>query len=206
MPNSFVIGRQCNRISPPRPAAPPSYQETLAAVRHLTERRVQQFARDEIIPKGDCGESPLRECVSAYVGDLQSKLGQGGKIVDIREAKRRLKTAQAELKERELDVLDRRLIAAHEVERVWGEITHQVRSAFMSLADDASAGLHDSETIPEKREYIAELVEAALSSISEAEGEVEEDPTSGRSGSRSSRSSSASSAEAASKAHRYRMG
>lgn len=145
----------------------------LAMLFHLTDRRVQQLAKEGVIPKAERGRYPMLECVGAYIGDLQSRLGQGGKIVDIREAERRLKTAQAELKERELDVLDGRLIPAEQVESAWGEICHEIRSAFMAIPDDAATGLHDCETIAEKRALIAELVEAALASISSAEIEVD---------------------------------
>jgi len=179
---------------------------TLAALFNLTERRVQQLAQEGVIPKASRGRYPLIECAKAYIVDLQTKLGQGGKIVDIKEAERRLKTAQAELKERELDVLDGKLIPAPQVQLAWSQVLHEVRSAFMSLPDDVATGLHDCETLAEKTTLIREAVEAALSSISEAEVEVAADPTTGAPGTRKSRASRASTAAATAETHSQSVG
>lgn len=73
---------------------------TLARLFNLTDRRVQQLARDGIIPKATRGKYPLAQSIQGYVRYLQERaFSKELGTTDLHTEQVRLKRAQAEEKE-----------------------------------------------------------------------------------------------------------
>ena len=75
----------------------------IARFLNLTERRVQQLARDGIIPKAEKGKYDLVRCVQNYVRYLQERAyGNGDTAHDTHHERARLIKAQADKTELEV--------------------------------------------------------------------------------------------------------
>lgn len=78
---------------------------TLAKLFNLTDRRVQQLARDNVIPKATRGKYPLAPSIRGYVRYLQERaFSKELGTTDLHTEQVRLKRAQADAKEIEAAV------------------------------------------------------------------------------------------------------
>lgn len=112
----------------------PTYGATFyAKLFNITERRVQQLAKEGIIPKVARGKYPLLGAVRGYITFLQERslspeVGDG----DINSNRNRLIRAQAEAREMENEMMRRDVAPFGFVSFVLGKIASEVR------------GLHDA--------------------------------------------------------------
>lgn len=104
---------------------------TLARLFNLTERRVQQLARDGIIPKAKRGEYDLVACVRGYITYLQQ--AATGRTSDVAADRNRLVKAQADKAELECRMMLREVIPVVEVEDSWARILKSFQSRILSL-------------------------------------------------------------------------
>lgn len=97
---------------------------TLARLFNLTERRVQQLAKDGIIPRGAKGEYALLPSVKGYIQFLQEAASRaGGDNDEIARSRARYEAARAE--EREIDLAERKRELVH-VDDVMDEVSKMV--------------------------------------------------------------------------------
>jgi phage terminase Nu1 subunit (DNA packaging protein) len=135
-------------MSTQTPAYPAS---TLAKLFHLTERRIQQLAKEGIIVKDAHGKYDLVSSVQGYVKYLQDRaLGRADGAytdpADIKIERKRLIKAQADRAEHENQQRRGDLIALSWVSEVLHEITVLYSSGIEALPGRLAhelAGLHD---------------------------------------------------------------
>ncbi len=96
----------------------------IARFLNLTERRVQQLARDGIIPKAEKGKYDLVGCVQGYIAYLQARaFGKDSESIDMHAERSRLLKLQADRAQMELDVMLSKLIPAEEAEELWAGLS-----------------------------------------------------------------------------------
>jgi phage terminase Nu1 subunit (DNA packaging protein) len=124
---------------------------TLAKLFHLTERRVQQLAKEGIITKDTRGKYDLVSSVQGYVKYLQDRVlgradGAYNDPFDIKIERKRLIKAQADIAEQENQQRRGDLIALSWVSDLLHEITILYSSGIDALPGRLAhelAGLHD---------------------------------------------------------------
>ena len=113
--------------------------KTIAKLLNLTERRVQQLARDNIIPKPDKGKYDLVGCVQGYIGYLQARaFGKETNTVDMHIERGRLLKLQADKAQMELDLMRAKLISADEAEELWASLIATFRTRMLSMPTRAA--------------------------------------------------------------------
>lgn len=111
----------------------------IARFLNLTERRVQQLARDGIIPKPEKGKYDLVGCVQGYIGYLQARaFGKDTGTVDMYAERGRLLRLQADRAQMELDMMRARLISADEAEELWASLLATFRARMLAVPTRAA--------------------------------------------------------------------
>ncbi len=146
----------------------PSYPvSTIAKLFNLTERRVQQLAKDDIIPKPDKGKYDLVGCVRGYIQYLQERaLGKEALPVDAHQERTRLLKAQADKAELEVKTLMNTLIPAEEVEVTWSGLITRFRSRMLSIPTRAAHSLLPLKSFHEIEQMLKEMIHGALDELS----------------------------------------
>jgi hypothetical protein len=101
----------------------------------LTPRRVQYLVNEGVIPKAIRGEYPLIGSVQGYIHYLQQQLSKGAKKLD---EDARLRAAQANLRELELDKARGTLVEADAVEETVVEVISVLNAELSALASRVS--------------------------------------------------------------------
>lgn len=145
-------------------------KKAISEALNLSERRVEQLARSNVIPKAGRGKYDLIPTVRAYVMYLQQKLTGGGEVIDVSEFKDRLLKAKALEQEakarlRELMKLEREgeIIDRTEIVKQWAARCAELKSAMLSIPVRVGFRFPD----PETRVVVEEEVEAAIYEILE---------------------------------------
>lgn len=106
----------------------------IARFLNLTERRVQQLAREGILPKPDKGKYDLVRCVQTYVRYLQERAyGSGVTAQDTHIERARLIKAQADKTELEVATMRNQLVAIDTVETDWLQHISACRMRLLAL-------------------------------------------------------------------------
>lgn len=137
----------------------------------LSERRVQQLAKEGILPKASRGRYDLVGCVQAYVGFLQGQLEKrvAERSDGFEDQRLRHQTAKAELAELELAELRGELIgmgaAEHGIATLLSGLQAQLLAIPATIAEELAA-LDD----PKEIHAIAEAaIRQALQAVADAE-------------------------------------
>ncbi len=99
----------------------------------LTERRVQQLAKDDIIPKAERGKYDLISSVHGYIDFLKAKAGGDFTAEDVIKNKNKLMKAKAEIAEIERMKATGELIPKEEVKSTWLELINKVKQKLLSI-------------------------------------------------------------------------
>lgn len=139
----------------------------IARFLNLTERRIQQLARDGIIPKPEKGKYDLVGCVQGYTGYLQARaFGKEVIHADAHQERARLLKAQADKTELEVKTLRSELIPSDEIAAEWAGLVVAFRSRLLVLP---TRGAHLATGLKEFHEIesgLRELVHEALNELS----------------------------------------
>lgn len=145
-------------------------KKTICEALNLSERRVEQLTRANVIPKAGRGKYALIPTVRAYVMYLQQKLSGGGEAIDVSEFKDRLLKARALEQEakaslRELMKRERegKVINRAEVIEQWAARCVELKSALLSIPMRVGFRFPD----PEVRLIVEEETERAIYEILE---------------------------------------
>lgn len=111
---------------------------TISKLLLLTDRRVQQLAKEGVLPKGDRGRYELVPVVQAYIKYLKDRAIGADMPGDEGDHKRRLLKARADIAEMEAERLAGDLVPVDQVEKTWVEITSRVRQRMLSVAPKAA--------------------------------------------------------------------
>lgn len=108
----------------------------MARLLNLTERRLQQLAKEGIVPKAGRGMYPLASTVRAYVSYLQQSEGAEGEL-DPDKLKPFMRKAHYQAEKEKLSLAQERgeLIPRIEVEMEFGRVAKIVTQALESLPD-----------------------------------------------------------------------
>jgi phage terminase Nu1 subunit (DNA packaging protein) len=100
----------------------------------VSERRIQQLAKDGIIPKAEKGKYELVGCVRGYIAFLQERaFGKDVMTIDAHQERARLLKAQADKTELEVKMLNRDLIPVEEARIVWAGMVMTCRAKILSI-------------------------------------------------------------------------
>lgn len=156
---------------------------TLAKLFHLTERRVQQLAKEGVIPKAERGKYDLVGAVRGYVKYLQERAeGRGVAPQDLHTERARLVKAQADKTEIEVAEMGRALIPAERVIAAWQQLVAEFRAKCLALPSRLAPQLAGNHAIQDIKESIAGGVREALEELSRfelADGAAEGDSEGG---------------------------
>ena len=129
----------------------PSYPvKTIAKLLDLTERRVQQLAREGVIPKAESGRYDLVQAVRGYVKYLRDRALGEASTADVFSEKARLTKLTADKLEIEIARQTGQLVDAAAVKREAFTCGRQVRDRLMKIPDKLSpelATLDDAHAI-----------------------------------------------------------
>jgi phage terminase Nu1 subunit (DNA packaging protein) len=144
--------------------------KTIAKLFNLTERRVQQLAKDGIIPKAERGKYELIGSVQGYVKYLQDRaIGQHDPSpTGLADEKIRLTRAQADEKELQVSILKRELIPAPEIIEAWSEMVGTIRARLLALPGRLANRVMSFENVRDAEDYAREEVYSALQELGDA--------------------------------------
>ncbi|MDX2095610.1 MAG: terminase small subunit, Nu1 [Alphaproteobacteria bacterium] len=139
----------------------------IARLFNLSERRVQQLAKDGVIPKPEKGKYDLVGCVRGYIAFLQDRaFGKGIVPIDAQQERARLIKAQADKTELEVKMINRTLIPKNEVENGWSSLVVAFRSRLSGLPARGSQMVLGLTDFKEVEMVLGELVQEALNELS----------------------------------------
>jgi phage terminase Nu1 subunit (DNA packaging protein) len=162
----------------------------IARLLDLTERRVQQLAREGVIPPAarsgaERGRYDLVGAVRGYVHYLreQAARSQAG-TADFGAERARLVKAKADLAEMDAGARRSDLLPAADVEAAWIAVLERLRARLLVLPDRLAPLVHEETTIAGARASIRETIAEALTELSslpvdrapDPEGEPPPDP------------------------------
>lgn len=143
----------------------------LASIFDVSERRIQQLAKEGTIPKGERGKYPLLRCFRAYLRYWRERSDTGGKINTLDE-KALLLQAQRKREEMKLAEEQGELIPADEIETLWTGAVAAAKSTLMGwstkLPEQIAALDGDQTAIAE---LIKNEIHAALNLLADTGGQ-----------------------------------
>ena len=154
----------------------------IARLLDLTERRVQQLAREGVIPPAarsgaDRGRYDLVGAVRGYVHYLreQAARSQSG-AADFGAERARLVKAKADLAEMDAGARRSDLLPAADVEAAWIAVLERLRARLLVLPDRLAPLVHEETTIAGARASIREAIAEALTELSSLPVDKSPDP------------------------------
>lgn len=149
--------------------------EKLARVLMITDRRVQQLAKEGVLVKEGRGRYPLIPNIQAYIKYWQDRAvgaREMGEAPDYHAEKARLVKAQADKAEMEAEQLKGRLLDAEIVEREWGKVLTNLRQALLSIPSKIAQSVSSASDAVEAEEIIRAQIHEALNELSA--GQIQE--------------------------------
>ena len=145
----------------------------IAKLLKLTERRVQQLAKDDIIPKAERGKYDLISSVHGYIDFLKAKAGGDFTAEDVIKNKNKLMKAKAEIAEIEKMKATGELIPKEEVKSTWLELINKVKQKLLSIPNKIAPIIVAIKNTNEIKLILQDKIYEALYEISSDERSVE---------------------------------
>lgn len=144
--------------------------DTICKLLDLTPQRVNQLAKEGVIPKVERGRYELVPVVRAYIqylrmGNLKRDLPED----DYTTHRMRLTRAKADIMEMERAQMEEKLIPADDIETAWLEATTNMRAKMLSLPTKAAAEVFSAESISEVKNILKEQIYEALTELENVE-------------------------------------
>lgn len=141
---------------------------TISKLLNLSQRRVQQLAKDGVIPKADKGKYELVSCVQGYVKYLYDRaFGQNTNQIDSYAEKAGLLKVQKEKAELELAVMKEQYMKIDEIEFIWSNMVVSFRSKILSMPSKLAPMLtNDTSQIAKIKTILEDEVHDALLEMS----------------------------------------
>jgi phage terminase Nu1 subunit (DNA packaging protein) len=137
----------------------------------ITDRRVQQLAKDGIIPKGENRRYNLEEVVQAYIQYLQGKnVGRGledDNAIDFHTEKARLTKVQADKAELEYKQACGELVRAEDVSKNWYDMINDCKNRLLSVPSRAAPIVSSESNAGMCQQIIDDLIRESLEELSE---------------------------------------
>lgn len=153
--------------------------KTIAPMLDMSERRLQQLAKEGIIPKASHGKYVYFDVVHAYVKYLRSlDPDENTETLDLRTEKTRLLTAQADKVEIELAVSRGEMCRVDRAMLLWGRVVAEVRSRMLAIPTKGAPVILGVKSIQEAKGKLKVLLNDALLALREIEPHEYADPDS----------------------------
>ena len=149
--------------------------EAIAKLLKLSERRVQQLAKDNIIPKAERGKYDLVSSVHGYVDFLKAKAGGDFTAEEVLKNKNKLLKAKAEIAEIEKKKATGELIPKEEVKRTWLELVHKIKQKLLSIPNKVAPVVVTVKNISEIKLILQDKLYEALYEITSDDRSVAKD-------------------------------
>ena len=149
--------------------------EAIAKLLKLSERRVQQLAKDNIIPKAERGKYDLVSSVHGYIDFLKAKAGGDFTAEEVLKNKNKLLKAKAEIAEIEKQRATGELIPKEEVKRTWLELIHKIKQKLLSIPNKVAPVVATVKNISEIKLILQDKLYEALYEITSDDRSVEQD-------------------------------
>lgn len=158
-------------------AGTPTYPaKTIAKLLMLTERRVQQLAKEGVIPKAERGRYELAPAVQGYIRFLQERVAGNAaqsQTLDYHVEKTRKVKAEADIAEIEAAKRRGEAIDASEVKRAWQVILGEIRANLLGATPGRIASLLIGvEDEARSKQIIRTEISLAMQAASEADVEA----------------------------------
>ncbi|MDB2414197.1 hypothetical protein N9W34_00320 [Rickettsiales bacterium] len=148
---------------------------TIAKLFGLSERRVQQLAREGVIPKPEKNQYELIGCVRSYINYLQQRaFGQGVAPQDTHLERARLLKAQADMAEIELAERTGELVTVERVEADWSQMVTACRAKMLSIPTKTAYQISNLKDTHEIEKFLKRTIFEALSELATYESEEED--------------------------------
>ena len=149
--------------------------EAISKLLKLSERRVQQLAKDNIIPKAERGKYDLVSSVHGYIDFLKAKAGGDFTAEEVLKNKNKLLKAKAEIAEIEKKKATGELIPKEEVKRTWLELVHKIKQKLLSIPNKVAPVVATVKNISEIKLILQDKLYEALYEITSDDRSVAKD-------------------------------
>lgn len=150
-------------------AGSPTYPvSTISKLLLLTDRRVQQLAKDGVIPKTEHGRYELAPAVQGYIRYLQDRtVGNAAAPADYHLEKSRLTRLQADKAEMEVKEIAGELVRVEDLLNSWHEILMDCKGKILSIPSKLATVVIDIDDPAEAQELIEFHLREALEELSD---------------------------------------
>ena len=149
--------------------------EAISKLLKLSERRVQQLAKDNIIPKAERGKYDLVSSIHGYIDFLKAKAGGDFTAEEVLKNKNKLLKAKAEIAEIEKKKATGELIPKEEVKRTWLELVHKIKQKLLSMPNKVAPVVATVKNISEIKLILQDKLYEALYEITSDDRSVAKD-------------------------------
>ena len=146
--------------------------EAISKLLKLSERRVQQLAKDNIIPKAERGKYDLVSSVHGYIDFLKAKAGGDFTAEEVLKNKNKLLKAKAEIEKMKATG---ELISKEEVKRTWLELVHKIKQKLLSIPNKVAPVVVTVKNISEIKLILQDKLYEALYEITSDDRSVAKD-------------------------------
>jgi len=140
--------------------------QAIAKLLKLSERRIQQLAKEGIIPKAERGKYDIVNSVHGYIDYLKAKAGGEFTAEEVLKNKNKLLKAKAELAEIDKMKASGELIPKGEVKKTWLELVHKLKQKLLSIPNKVAPVVVTIKSINEIKLIIQDKIYEALYEIS----------------------------------------
>ena len=140
--------------------------QAIAKLLKLSERRIQQLAKENVIPKAERGKYDLVNSVHGYIDYLKAKAGGEFTAEEVLKNKNKLLKAKAELAEIDKMKASGELIPKEEVKRTWLELVQKVKQKLLSIPNKVAPVVVTIKSINEIKLILQDKIYEALYEIS----------------------------------------
>lgn len=158
----------------------------LANLFDLTERRIQQLAKEGVIPKASHGKYPFLAAIKAYIKFLQARVygeDQPTSETNIGKERARLVKANADTRELELAVMRQEYLPRKVVQVAWEKQIASWRTKALAVPIKMAAQLHGVESKREIQAIARQLIYEALEELAQVDERTHRDIAASLSGS-----------------------
>lgn len=142
----------------------------LAEILGLSQRRLQQLAKQNIVIKAKRGLYFLSRSVQGYIqylrDDMLTKDEEGNQLVD---HKLRLTAAKADTEEMKAARMRNELVSTRDVQVAWSEIGNTTRMRIRAVPNEVILRVRAAQSDAEAKEVMQKALDVALREIEEAE-------------------------------------
>ena len=149
---------------------------TVAKILNLSERRVQQLVKEDVLPKPIKGRYDLIACVRAYIKYLQERaFGKSAAPQDTHLERARLLKAQADKTELEVETLRGTLIPVEMAESEWLAMVTNCRARLLSIPTKSAFQIASLSDAHEIEKFLKRTLYEALDELSHVNGDTDYD-------------------------------